>query len=65
MMAFKSTIDGCWSGIFTMETDHDRVPIVAGRKVMRAPTMVALEALCLFDSGFLPLKRILPIIRRM
>jgi len=29
MLAFISTINFCWSGIFSAETEHDRIPIIA------------------------------------
>jgi protein-tyrosine phosphatase len=29
MQEFMATINFCWSGIFTRETDHDKIPIIA------------------------------------
>eukprot|EP01032_Pedospumella_encystans_P008382 gene8382-9957_t len=36
MLAFISSINFCWSGIFAAETDFDRIPIIAASKQLNA-----------------------------
>jgi hypothetical protein len=38
MMAYISTMNHCWSGMFTKETDFDRIPIVFANKSAKALT---------------------------
>lgn len=39
MLAFISSINFCWSGIFAAETDFDRIPIIAASKQLNAIRM--------------------------